>query len=218
MPSGTETIIRKFGLKDREAVRSITFDTAFMGEPAAAFFSGRVIFCDALTLYFTDYEPHSCFVAENNHEVIGCLLGAKDKAAAERFIAREINPGLFLRAAAGGVFLKKKNLVFIFKALSSMIKGEFKMPDFSAAYPATLHINIKQGYRGLRVGSRLMDAYLAYLREEGVAGVHLATFSEDAGKFFLRQGFALLHTGRRSYFNHLLHKDTPVYIYGKKLS
>ena len=97
------------------------------------------------------------------------------------------------------------------------MKGGFRDPDFSQEYPATLHINIKEGFRGLDLGAKLMDAYLDYLKAERIPGVHLATMSDRGANFFWRQGFALLYTGKRSYFRHILHKDVPLYIYGKKL-
>lgn len=193
------------------------YDTAFMGEPASVFFDGKAVFCDALSLYFTDYEPGSCFVAETAGEIVGCLLGAKNKIAAEKIISGKIAPRLFWGALAGGVLFRKKNIIFILNVLSGIIQGEFKAPDFTNQYPATLHINVKQGYRGLNIGSRLIAAYLGYLREEKIPGVCFATISEGAGKFFSGQGFQLLHSGKRSYFHHILHKDISVYIYGKIL-
>lgn len=209
--------IRKFEAKDREAVRNITYNTALMGEPASLFFDGEEIICDALTLYYTDYEPQSCFVAEADGEVVGCLIGARNKAASEKIISDKILPKLFCKAFRSGSFLKIKNIAFIFRAIISVIRGEFMAPDFSKEYPATLHINIKQGFRGLRIGSKLINAYLCYLKENQVTALHLATMSEAAGKFFADCGFSLLYTGKRSYFRHLLHKDVPLYIYGKRL-
>lgn len=216
MPAGS-IVIRKFEAKDRQALRSITYDNAFMGEPAAIFFDGEKILSDALTLYFTDYEPESCFVAQVNAEVVGCLLGAKNKIASQELISRKIGPALLREALLSGVFLRKKNIIFLFSCLSGMLRGEFKMPDFNPEYPATLHINIRKEFRGLGIGSGLIAAYLRYLKDEGVVGVHLATMSEGAARFFAKQGFQLLHEGRRSYFRHILHKDILLYIYGKKL-
>src|SRR3989338_2353946 len=122
MPAEANAVIRKFKDSDREAVRQITFDTAFLGRPASVFFSGREVLCDSLTLYFTDYEPQSCFVAEINGEVIGCLLGARDKAAAEKIAGRKINPKILWRALREGVFFRRKNLVFIFKSFFSILR------------------------------------------------------------------------------------------------
>ncbi|MCX5706283.1 MAG: GNAT family N-acetyltransferase [Candidatus Omnitrophica bacterium] len=217
MPQEFKLNIRKFQPQDREGVRSIFHDTAFIGQPATVFFDGRAVISDALTLYFTDYEPHSCFVALVNSEVVGCLIGAKDKAVADKVIRDKISANLFWQALSKGVFLKKKNLIFMFNSLASMFKCEFKAPDFTREYPATLHINIKKEFRGLDIGSKLINAFLSYLLEEKVRGVHLATMSDQGADFFSKLGFNLLHQGERSYFSHILHKAVPLYIYGKKL-
>lgn len=217
MPSEFSVIIREFNKRDRQEVRNIAYDTAFIGKPAPAFFEGKEIVCDALVLYFTDYEPQSCFVAETNGRVAGYLVGAKNKADSEKIIMNKIAPRLLRDALLTGVLLRKKNIIFIFNLLSAIIKGEFKMPDFTQRYPAAFHINIDRGYRGLNIGSRLVATYLDYLTKEKIAGVHLATLSSGAGEFFSRQGFELLHSGKRSYFRHILHEDAPLYIYGKRL-
>lgn len=217
MPDKISVAIRRYGPSDRERVREIFHDTAFMGEPAAIFFEGSRVISDALTLYFTDYEPQSCFVAEAQGRVIGCLVGTKDKAGMEKFVQHKISPGLLFTAITCGVLFKKKNFIFIFNCLLSLLRGEFKMPDFSKLYSATLHINVEKDFRNLKVGSRLINAYLGYLAAEKVGGVHFATLSEDAARFFSREGFRLLHQGKRSYFRHILHRDIPVFIYGKRL-
>lgn len=212
-----DIIIRKFQPKDKDQVRKISHDTAFIGESAAVFFEGEKIISDSLTLYFTDYEPESCFVAEADGEIAGYLIGAKSQIFSEKIINSKIAPRLFWEALKSGVFFNKKNMIFMLNSLSGMMKGEFNLPDFNKEYPAILHINIKKEFRGLDIGSQLIRAYLDYLREEKINGVHLATMSGGAGEFFSKQGFNLLHEGKRSYFKHILHKDTPVYIYGKKL-
>ena len=77
-----EIKIRKFKASDRAALREINYNTALLGDPAEKFFDDREIFTDALTRYFTDYEPQSCFVAESGKEIAGYLIGAKDTCVA----------------------------------------------------------------------------------------------------------------------------------------
>jgi len=212
-----EVVIRHYRKEDRLLVRKIAWETALMGESAAAFFDGEEVFSDFLTLYFTDYEPQSCFVAEIDDDVAGYLLGAKDTAVLERVFCGRIIFPLLLKAFARGVFFKKKNLIFLFNFLKSALRKEFRMPIFSREYPATLHINLDKKYRDLGAGSKLISAFLQYLKDAKICGVHLATMSEKAGLFFQRQGFSLLYTGRRSYLRHILRKDIPIYIYAQKI-
>jgi GNAT superfamily N-acetyltransferase len=91
------------------------------------------------------------------------------------------------------------------------------MADLNRDYPATLHINIRAGFRNLGIGSKLISVYFDYLKQEGIDGVSLATMSEEGKKFFLSQGFRLLQQYRRSYFRYILGRDITVYIYAKKL-
>jgi GNAT superfamily N-acetyltransferase len=212
-----EVKIRKFEAKDRAEVRQIAHDTALMGESAGLFFQGREVISDALSLYFTDYEPDSCFVAEINHQIVGYLIGAKNKIAAQVIFNGQIALLLFLKALTSGIFLRIKNLKFIFSCLIDLLKNGMRTPDFNQAYPATFHLNIKDDFRGQGIGVKLISAYLDYLKIEKIPGVHLATMSFEAANFFLSQGFGQLYKGKRSYFRHILHRDVPLYIFGKRL-
>lgn len=212
-----EITIRRYKKEDRHSVREIAWETAFLGGPADAFFDGKDILMDFLTQYFTDYEPESCFVAVDRGLVVGYLLGAKSKTSLENSFRLKIFPRLLLHAIKKGILFKKKNIVFIFNCFISFLRKEFKMPDSSMDYPATLHINLKENWRKLRAGSRLIAAYLEYLAQEKIPGVNLATMSDRAAGFFQKQGFDLLYKGKRSYFRHILQRDLPIYIYGKKL-
>lgn len=128
-----------------------------------------------------------------------------------------IIPKLLVKAIISGFILKKKNMVFIFRCLASFIKGGFRDQDFSERYRAVLHINLREGFRNLGIGSRLIWACLDYFTKEKIAGVRLATMSDKAKDFFNQQGFETLYKGRRSYFNYILHRDVPIYILGKRL-
>jgi GNAT superfamily N-acetyltransferase len=212
-----EIVCRKYEASDRRWVRDIAWQTAFFGECADVFFSGREILADFLTVYFTDYEPQSCFVALDKAGVVGYLIGAKDAGILEGVFIKRILPRLLVKSVIQGLFFKKKNLDFLCHCLLSFLRGDFPMTDLSRDYPATLHINIRPDFRGMGIGSRLICAYLDYLRDEKVNGVHLATMSEKSGRFFLSQGFELLHRYSRSYFRYILGRDITVYIYGRKL-
>lgn len=209
-------VIRPYRQQDRGAVREIAWRTAFMGRPADAFFSDKELLEDFLTLYFTDHEPESCFVAETGGRTVGYLIGAKDERRIGEVAGKAIVPRLLLRFLARDLF-SRRDLGFLARVLRSVVRGEFRNEDFSGQYPAILHINLDEGSRKEGAGSRLIAAYVAYLRQEHVTGVHLATMSPTAGIFFEKQGFALLSRHHRSYFRHITGTDTEVRIYGMKL-
>ncbi|MBF0330522.1 MAG: GNAT family N-acetyltransferase [Candidatus Omnitrophica bacterium] len=217
MPHDQAVIIRKFAVKDRTAVRQISCSTALMGDPSSAFFDDDEIFADALTLYFTDYEPESCFVGECDGRVVGYLIGAKDVKRMNKVTGQKIILYLLMKALRRGTLLSGRNWRFFFHVFLSAVKGELTAPSFSKDYPAALHINVMKGYRTDGVGSRLIDAYLNYLKAAGIAGVHFSTMSEGGSQFFKKKGFQLLFDGRRSYFKYFLGKDVLLHIYGMRL-
>lgn len=212
-----ELMIRPYTKEDRMAVRAIACQTAFMGEPSSIFFDDDELLADLLTSYFTDYEPESCFVAEDSGEVVGYIIGSTCVKCLKRVFFLNILPRLALKAFLRAALFNKKNFLFFLRSAASFLKGEFASPDFSLQYPATLHINLKQGVRDKGTGSRLMSAYLGYLSDKNVAGVHMASMSEKGSSFFRKEGFSVLHRQRRSYFRHITGADCSVYIFGKKI-
>lgn len=212
-----EVLIRGYSQADRDALRDIALNTAFMGNPGDEFFEGRDVLADFLTLYFTDYEPQSCFVAEVDKKIVGYIIGAKKSSLITKTFLFKILPGLLKKIILQKTLLKKKNLRFFILLTLSFFKGEFKSEDLSSEYPATLHINITEGFRDLKIGTKLMSHYLDYLGKDNTPGVYLGTLSDKAAIFFQKQGFGLLYKGERSYFRHILGKDVPFFCYGKKL-
>jgi len=211
-----EQIIRKYQPQDRISVRDIAWNTALMGKSALAFFEDKEVFSDILTLYFTDYEPESCFVAESEDQVVGYLLGSKNvNLMGKKTLGLGVR--VLLKIILRGTLFNKKNMQFAFRLIVSIFKGEFNDPRLAKDYPATLHINLREGWRDAGLGSKLISSYLEYLSRLGVKGVYLATMSDQASVFFSKQGFGLMHQAKRSYFRHILGKDINVYIYGKKL-
>jgi GNAT superfamily N-acetyltransferase len=215
--TGQPFIIRPYEPKDRAAVRSISLATAMMGEPAERFIDGAEALADLLTRYHTDFEPQSAFVAEKDDQVIGYLIGALDTIQAERVNLLRIIWPAFFKALFTGFFFKAKNWHLIRQVIPFTVCGGFGMPDFSRDYPATLHINILNGYRAMGTGAALMNAYLAYVSAKGIKGIRMATMSEKAGVFFASHGFQLLFQGKRPYFRHLIGKDVPLLVYGKRI-
>ena len=68
--------------------------------------------------------------------------------------------------------------------------------DASARYPAHLHVNVAPVYRGLGIGGRLIDAFIADARHAGAAGVHVVTGAASANvRFYNRNGFREIARG-----------------------
>jgi ribosomal protein S18 acetylase RimI-like enzyme len=206
--------IRNYLKSDREVVRRISCDTAFLGEPAEIFFEGRDFIADFLTAYYTDYEPLSCFIAEVDSNIAGYLIGTTDESKMLKTLIFKILPKSFFKSFFKCIFFKKKNILFLFWNIYSFFNGQFFPKIDLKDYPALLHINFSSEYRGRGFGAKLLKEYLDYLNSEKVPGLHLTTHSEKAGRFFEKNNFKLLLKTKRSYYRGVINKDIGYYYYG----
>ena len=211
-----DIVIRKYEPKDRDAVRRISYATAFLGR-AYDFVGDAEILSDGLMDYFTEYEPESLFVAADGEKIAGYLTGARSARAMHKILFNKIYPRIFGKALSKGFFLQRKVLLFMWHSLISFVRGEFRLPDFTYDYPATFHINLDEAYRGQRIGQQLIDRYVEYLKENNIKGVYVSTFSEKAKAFFVRNGFRFLFSRPRGYLRYRLGTDTRVHILGREL-
>ncbi len=213
----SEIIVRTYNPEDREAVRTLYCETAFLGRPVEVFLEGREILADLMTLYYTDYEPESLFVAEAQGKVVGYLTGCKDTAKKFAVFSKKIFPKTLWKFIKSGLMFNKKNLKFLWGSFKSLFKGQLFQPKIPKIYPAHLHINIEEGFRRSGAGEKLMNAYFDYLRKNDVPGIHLSTFSDLGRNFFAKMGFVLLWEGRTSQFRHIVHEDVKLSTFGKVL-
>ncbi len=218
MSESEELIIRKYKSGDKPSIREIACNTAFMGEPVEKFFTGRIFIADFLTLYHTEYEPQSLFVAEKKGKVIGYLSGARSEKIMDLVFIIKVLPKVILKLIFKGYIFKKNNFLFILFNIFSFLKGEFYTPAFiKKDYPAILHINVDKDYRSSGVGEKLIATYLNYLKNEKIKGVHLTTQSKKSFKFFEKAGFEILYETKRSYFKHIFGESFKYLYYGKSL-
>lgn len=211
-------VIRSYKKADREVIRKICCDTAFMGQPMEIFFDDRDILADILTLYYTDYEPESIFVADFKGKVVGYLIGCRNTEVKEKVFHKFILPKILTSFIKKGLIFKRKTRRFLFHAINSfLIKREFQKTKLPREYPADLHINIDENFRRFGLGARLMNVFFEYLKKEHIRGIHLATFSEQGKEFFLKMGFNLLGEKKTSQWRYLINKDITTYTFGKLL-
>lgn len=210
-------MIREYRLADRGAVREISYVTSLEGR-THDFLDAREAVEDALTLYFTDHAPGSCFVTEDNGKVVGYLLGADNVRTMEKMMVLNILPRILGEVVSQGIIFRKKNLLFFWNYFLGFCRGEFIRARFGHELPATFHLNVLEGFRGKGIGTGLVERNLSFLRGKGIRGVHIGTMSEQAKDFFVKFGFEVLSRSRRGYLKYILGYDTPYYVLGKKLS
>jgi ribosomal protein S18 acetylase RimI-like enzyme len=220
---GRKWEVRSYRGEDRERVRWICSETGFVGNPQEAVFIGREEFADLWSSYWTDCEPESAFVATVEGRVEGYMLGCLDTHKQEEVWNREILPRVARRLVRPAWWRHSINRKFIRAMVRSRLRHEFSAPlkQIIAEYPAHLHTNIGDpAMRGLGLGSVMMRALIAYLRQNNVKGVHLGTTSHnrEALPFYEHVGFKVLHQSLFTAYDHAI-PDPPLYLIymGKKL-
>ncbi len=185
--------VRPYRPDDRAAVLAIGADTAFFGAPVEAFHDDRRLFCDLLYRYYVEQEHDAAWVAEGDGEVVGFVVGAVDTRAMRARWLWRVLPGVAGRMLAGRYRLGRKTWRFLWREAVGALRGESPRVDL-ARYPAHLHVNVAEGWRGHGLGRSLLEAYIGGLRERGVAGVHLRTTDRNAAACHLyeKMGFRLL--------------------------
>lgn len=191
MPS-EEIVIRKYLPQDRIDVHRICCETADMGRPMESFFSDREFFSDMVISYYTDFEPGSLWVALIDNKVVGYLSGCLDTKRYTKIMKAKIAPCLFLKLFTRGTLFRLKTLKLLISVIKSILVGGLKRGMSLEDYPAHLHIDILDGFRGKNIGSCLMDKFINQAKEAKVNGIHLSVRedNEKSRKFFERQGFS----------------------------
>jgi ribosomal protein S18 acetylase RimI-like enzyme len=190
-------LIRPYQPTDRAAVRAICCDTAFMGHPMDRFFDDREILADALSRYYTDFEPEKILVAEVEGKISGYFFGCTHSHNFRSTLRWRIAPMLAAKGFARGVLWRPGTRRFVFRVIGCSLKGKIRIPEVPPEYPAHLHINLLDSCRGHGLGVQLMETGLDSLRTAGAKGAHLQTLKQNtrAVAFFRRCGFESIHEG-----------------------
>lgn len=185
-------MIRPYRASDRGAVRALCVATALYGHPLPEGIADAEFTADALSLYYTDFEPESLFVAEESDSVTGYLAGCLDTRRCASVTARRIAPRLAAAFATRGLILRAAPWRAAAALLAAGIRRTRAMRGIVAAYPAHCHVNVRASARGRGAGTALWGAFRERLVSRGATGVHVSTPTADGKEFFSRVGFALL--------------------------
>ncbi|MEW5944738.1 MAG: GNAT family N-acetyltransferase [bacterium] len=210
--------IRKYRPRDRHRVREICFATALGGDPLDDYFNDPELFNDMLTLYYSDYEPESAFVAVSAGRTVGYLLGCADTARYVRTMRVSIAPAILKKMARAEYNIDRKTARYLRRHVLTMLRGEYLPPPLEI-YPAHLHIDIADGFRRMGAGGKLMNAFHEHLKKLGVRGVHLGTSSlhRMGVPFYDKLGYSVFSRTRATTWSGLMSRDVYNIIYVKRL-
>lgn len=191
---GNDLHIRPYEPRDRAAVRRICADTADAGKPVERFFPDREVIADLVTNYYTEFDPQSTWVVDKGDGVVGYLTGCLDTKRFMRVMIWRIVPKLFFKALMRGTLWHPQTLRLVRANIGLWLTGHAPRPSLHD-YPAHLHINIQDGFRGHGIGQDLVKTFCDRAVEAGVRGVH-ANVSADNPRgchFFEQLGFIEVH-------------------------
>jgi ribosomal protein S18 acetylase RimI-like enzyme len=187
----SEPVIRDYRDDDREAVRRVCFETGYMGQPIAWQYSDEASFAHLFCDWYLDRYAHCASVVDLDGAVVGYRLGCPDirdasLAAHERAYATHhvIGRGLIVRPGTAG---------FLWRSARDLLtdRGVLRPPVDHERFPADLHIDFLPAARGAGIGRRMVTAWLERLTADGVPGIHLGAWGENAPAlaFFTSLGF-----------------------------
>ena len=217
----TDIIIRPYEKRDRDIVRQICGDTANRGEPVESFFPDRQLIVDLVSSYYTDHEPNSLWVAqlEPNGKVVGYLTGCLDNRRYNFMMTWCVAPQAIFRAVVHGVLFQRETWQLFLVFLKTWWVGGFSKNIPTQKYPAHLHINISNGFRGKHIGQKLMERFFLQVTSSGLHGTHVITREDNisACNFFEKVGFVIVSRHPMFALNHGSYQFSHTIVYGKEL-
>jgi ribosomal protein S18 acetylase RimI-like enzyme len=179
---------------DREALYDVCLRTGLSGQDATALYDDPLLLGEVYVGPYLAVEPDLAFVLDDEGDVVGYVLGARDTAAFERRCELEWWPALRARYPApppGRPWTPDEHL---HQLIHHPPRTE---PSVLVDHPAHLHLDLLPQAQGSGYGGRLIGHLIDRLRELSVRGVHLGVDArnERAIGFYRRVG---LHTLRET--------------------
>jgi hypothetical protein len=200
--------IRPYTPADREAVRDICRRTAYRNRGSSAVFEDDELFADYWTRYYTDFEPESCLILEEDGRAIAYLLGTVDARRQHSVMARKIMPGVLARALWRLATFHNPTPTtrrMLWWLVSQAWKEAPPIPF--EKYPAHYHCNIlREGY-GKGYYTALTLKFLERLQELGVPGLHGQVEEAKEGGPWLQMASGYIDAQGRS-FDHFSEKPS----------
>ncbi len=206
MPSDAN--IRPYRPSDRDAVRRLCCETGYLGKAIDPVFEDRELFADYLTRFYTDWEPESTFVLEQNGELKGYLMGSR-RPFLQQFYNFFNNLSLFTRGVFRYPRYNKASKAFVrwilLNAWREVPAAPRRLPHF--------HFNMLPEVQGFGTAREILVQFLNHLRAHGETHVfgQVVTFEDRRGaKVFERFGFQVVE--KKEITKYRAHRDEPVYL------
>lgn len=190
--------IRPAQARDRAAVYEICLETGDAGRNASGQYDDPDLIGHIYAGSYVALDGVISFVAEDGDGVLGYAVGAADTRGFEQRLERDWWPSLRERypEPAGDPATWTMDARRIWS-----IHHPSRVPEeIVQAYPAHIHMNLLPCAQGRRIGSRLLEAWLAEARKNGSGAVHAGVSAVNAAglAFWRSRGFEPVATAPES--------------------
>jgi len=155
----------------------------------------------------------------NGGEAVAYLTGCLDTKRFLSVMKWRIVPVVLVKALLRGTLWHPQTVRLLRANIGLWLKSGHRTGPTLDDYPSHLHVNVREGFRGQRLGQRLVKTFCERARGAGVRGVHAGVSAENARAqhFFEQLGFAELR--REARFRKPDGSGDILYtiLYGKKL-
>ncbi len=208
-----DVIIRAGRLEDTPSLRNLAVSTAYFGDSGSYFFSDLKLLADLIIGYYPRYEIEHLWVAELNNKIVGYVCGHFNESKYLRCICFKILPLSLIKAFFRTKLFSLKSLRLIYYNIRHLIASQEVPTKDIKEYSVHIHQNIKDGFRGTGIGSKLLDMFLEAVDKERAGIQFKALRREERFKFFERYGFKRYYYRRAYVWEKWLNKS-PLYYMG----
>ena len=179
--------IRKGHLADLPYLYEICHLTGDAGEDATGVVSDRFLLGQIFAAPYLVRDPQWCWIAGDEGRPVGYLLTTPDTQDFQSWETKNWTPllqSLYPQPVPTG-------LSGFETRLRERVHSPAVLPAFAEDYPAHLHIDLLPRAQGHRLGSQLVERFVAQCRAEGVRGIHLGVSATNVGAiaFYRKLGF-----------------------------
>jgi GNAT superfamily N-acetyltransferase len=152
-------------------------------------------------------------------KTVGYLVGCIDTSAQQEIQRKTITPQIRRKLLTLAYKIDRRFFWFAWRYLRSMWRGEFAEESMKG-YPAHLHMNLAEGYRGGGLGSKLLAAYFEHLKQNNVKGLHLGTSTSNklAVPFYKKWGFQLVSSHSLTMYDGIIEEEIEELIFVRDIA
>lgn len=187
--------IRPYHPSDLSALYRICLLTGDSGKDGSHLYSDPDILGQIYAAPYAVFEPELCFVVTHHGKPVGYILGTRDTEKFNERCEKEWLPVLRERYPLPAEDDDSRDA----RMARHLHKG-FKTYPEQFTYPAHLHIDLLPEAQGQGLGRKLINTFIAKLRELGVPALHLGVGKSNPGAiaFYKRVGFHVVKESENS--------------------